>query len=94
MTMNTLELDPYLQRQVEAGITGTDILHGHLKSLMYDAEQELEKAQAIEDKSGEAMDSMERRYWEGVLEAYGDIYSMTYALTFAINERIKARELH
>lgn len=91
MTMNTLELDPYLQRQVEAGITGTDILHGHLKSLMYEAERQLELAQAAEDISGEAMDSMERRYWEGVLEAYGDIYSMTYALTFAINERIKAR---
>jgi len=86
-----LELDPYLQRQVEAGITGTDILHGHLKSLMYEAERQLELAQAAEDISGEAMDSMERRYWEGVLEAYGDIYSMTYALAFAIDERIKAR---
>ena len=32
--MNTLELDPYLQKQVDAGSSGTDILHGHLKVLM------------------------------------------------------------
>ena len=85
--MNTLELEPHLQAQVDAGSSGTDILHGHLKVLMYDAERQLELAQAAEDISGEAMDSMERKYWEGVLDAYGDIYGMTYALAFAINER-------
>ena len=89
--MNTLELEPHLQKQVDAGSSGTDILHGHLKVLMYDAERQLELAQAAEDISGEAMDSMERKYWEGVLDAYGDIYGMTYALAFAIDERTKAR---
>jgi len=89
--MNTLELEPHLQKQVDAGSSGTDILHGHLKVLMYDAERQLELAQAAEDISGEAMDSMERKYWEGVLDAYGDIYAMTYALAFAIDERTKAR---
>lgn len=89
--MNTLELEPHLQKQVDAGSSGTDILHGHLKVLMYDAERQLELAQAAEDISGEAMDSMERKYWEGVLDAYGDIYGMTYALAFAIDERTKTR---
>ena len=89
--MNTLELEPHLQKQVDAGSSGTDILHGHLKVLMYDAERQLELAQAAEDISGEAMDSMERKYWEGVLDAYGDIYAMTYALAFAIDERTKTR---
>lgn len=85
--MNTLELEPHLQKQVDHGLSGTDILHGHLKTMMYDAEQQLELAQAAEDISGEAMDSMERKYWEGVLDALGDVYGMTYALAFAINER-------
>lgn len=85
--MNTLELEPHLQRQVDHGLSGTDILHGHLKTMMYDAERQLELAQSTEDVSGEAMDSMERKYWEGVLDALGDVYGMTYALAFAINER-------
>ena len=85
--MNTLELDPYLQKQVDAGSSGTDILHGHLKVLMLDAERELEEAQRVEDETEEAMDSMERKYWEGQLDALTYIYQMTYALAFAINER-------
>ena len=85
--MNTLELDPYLQKQVDAGSSGTDILHGHLKVLMLDAERELEEAQRVEDETEEAMDSMERKYWEGQLDALTHVYQMTYALAFAIQER-------
>ena len=87
--MNTLELDPYLQKQVDAGSSGTDILHGHLKVLMLDAERELEEAQRVEADTEEAIDSMERKYWEGQVDAISYIYSMTYALAFAINERAK-----
>lgn len=87
-----LELQPHLQKQVEYGVTGTDILHGHLKELLYEAEQELIRAQEVEDETEEAMDSMERKYWEGQVDALSYVYSMTYALSFAINERIKARE--
>jgi hypothetical protein len=85
--MNTLELEPHLQKQVDYGIPGTDILHGHLKVLMLEAENELQNAQKVEDKSGEAIDSMERKYWEGQLDALTYVYQMTYALAFAINER-------
>lgn len=81
------ELEPYLQKQVDAGSSGLDIIHGHLKTLMYEAEQQLELAQAAEDISGEAMDSMDRKYWEGVLDAYGQLYGLTYGLSFAIEER-------
>ena len=89
--MNTLELDPYLQKQVDAGSSGTDILHGHLKVLMLDAERELEEAQRIEEENdySDAMESMERKYWEGQVDALTHIYQMTYALAFAINERTK-----
>lgn len=86
-----LELKPHLQKQIDAGSSGTDILHGHLKTLLYEAEQELEEAQRVEDETEEAMDSMERKYWEGQVDAISYIYSMTYALAFAIDERTKAR---
>ncbi len=87
--MNTLELEPHLQKQVDAGCSGTDILHGHLKVLMLDAERELEEAQALEAETEEAIDSMERKYWEGQLDALTYVYQMTYALAFAIDERMK-----
>ena len=87
--MMTTELEPYLQKQVDAGLAGTDILHGALKNMMLDAEKQLDLAQEAEDESGEAMDSMERKYWEGVLDGLTDVYALTYNLSFAINERKK-----
>ena len=77
-----MELDPYLAKLVALGMDGADIMHGHLKGLMLDAEQQLELAQEAENASGEAMDSMERRYWEGVSDAYGELYALTYAIAF------------
>ena len=81
-----LVLDPYLQKQVDLGMDGADIMHGHLKTLMLEAETQLELAQEQEDESEEAMDSMERKYWEGVTEAYAELYSLTYAIAFAKRE--------
>ena len=78
-----MPLDPYLQKQVELGMDGADIMHGHLKTLMVEAEQQLEWAQEAEEESGEAMDSMERKYWEGVTETYGELYQLTYEIAFA-----------
>ena len=84
-----LEIHPYLQKQIDSGSSGNDVMHGHLKHLLYEAEQELVEAQRVEDESGEAMDSMERRYWEGQVDALSYLYSLTYALSFAIAERDK-----
>lgn len=86
---NTMTLDPFLQRQVDHGISGLDIMHGYLKVLMLEAEKELERAQEIEDETEEAIDSMERKYWEGQLDALGHVYSVTYAISFAEQERDK-----
>lgn len=80
-------LDPYLAKQVDNGISGLDIMHGHLKTLMHEAEQSLERAQATEDLSGDAMDSMERTYAEGYLDALTAAYQLTYHLSFAIAEK-------
>jgi hypothetical protein len=84
MEITPTTLDPYLQRQVDHGISGIDIMHGHLKVLMLEAEQQLAEAQRIEDETEEAMDSMERKYWEGQLDALVHLYGLTYDLSFAI----------
>jgi len=78
-----LTLDPYLKNQVDLGMDGADIMHGHLKTLMLEAEAHLEDAIQVEEESGDAIDSMERKYWEGVTEAYSELYQLTYAIAFA-----------
>ncbi len=86
MNNYTEKLDPHLQRMVDAGVSGLDIMHGHLKILMLEAEAQLEEAQRIEEENdySDAMESMERKYWEGVSEAYVSLYKLTYDLSFAI----------
>ena len=82
----------HLQKQVDMGSSGLDIIHGHLKVLMLEAENQLDMAQETENESGEAMDSMVRAYWEGVLEALGNVYKLTYDLSFAIAAKEAANE--
>ena len=78
-----MALNPYLQKQVELGMDGADIMHGHLKTLMLEAETQLELAIEQEEETEEAMDSMERKYWEGVTETYAELYALTYEIAFA-----------
>jgi len=87
--MYSMKLTDELQKLVDMGIPGTDILHGELKWLMKEAEEQLEMAQEVEDQTEEAIDSMERKYWEGQLDGLSHVYALTYALAFAINERTK-----
>ena len=91
--MYSTQLPQKLQKLVDLGEAGTDILHGELKNLMLDAQTELEEALRIEQETDydDAMDSMERKYWEGQLDALTHVYALTYALAFAIDERTKAR---
>jgi len=84
-----MTLAPRLQKLVDLGESGTDILHGELKNLMLNAEEQLTLAQEEEDRTEEAMDSMERKYWEGMLDAYSTVYQLTYELAFAISDRTK-----
>ena len=93
MNYNTTQLDPRLQKPVDLGESGTNILHGELKNLMYQAEQEFLEAQRIEEENdySDAMESMERKYWEGQMDALTNIYTLTYNLSFAISDRSKAR---
>ena len=80
--VNYTLLEPRLQKQVELGIPGTDILHGELKWLMLEAEEQIDMA--TEDK-----DEIDIRYWEGQLDALTHVYQLTYNLSFAIDDRRK-----
>lgn len=89
--METTQLAPHLQRMVDAGISGTDILHGELKNLMLIAETEyleIEKEEREDDYS-DAMLSMDRTRAEGRLDALGEVYALTYQLAFALSDRTK-----
>jgi hypothetical protein len=89
--MTTTQLDPRLQLAVNMGVSGTDILHGELKNLMLEAETEYLEIEKEEREGGysDAMLSMDRTRAEGRLDAYVEVYNLTYALSFAIAERIK-----
>lgn len=89
MNKSADKLEPHLQRMVDAGVSGLDIMHGELKNLMLLAEQELAEAQAIEEENdySDAMESMDRTRAEGTLDAYAHLYALTYDLAFAIADR-------
>ncbi len=82
-------LEPYLQRLVNANISGIDIMHGQLKLDMLEAEQAFTEAVKIEEDNdySDAMESMERKYAEGYLDAIAYCYKMTYDISFAIADR-------
>jgi hypothetical protein len=81
------ELPSHLQRMVNAGVSGLDIMHGELKNLMLIAERDLDMAIKAEEESEEAMDSMERTRCEGVVDTLVDLYNLTYQLSFAIGDK-------
>jgi len=83
-------IPPHLQRMIDAGVSGLDIMHGELKNLMLIAEQELAEASAREDETEEAMDSMDRTRCEGALDTLVALYELTYQLSFAIGARNEA----
>jgi len=76
------EFPPYLQKQVDLGESGTDILHGHLKNLMLECETELIDLSEIQDLPV-------YKYYSGRMDALTEIYVLTYNLAFAINDRSK-----
>ena len=87
MNAEDIGLPPHLQRMVNAGVSGLDIIHGELKNLMLIAEEQLSWAIDVEKETEEAMDSMDRTRCEGVLDTLTDIYKLTYDLSFAIGEK-------
>jgi len=85
MQTDPTPLDERLQRMVNLKVPGIDIMHGELKMRMLEAEAELTEAQRIEEDNdySDAMESMERKYWEGYYDALVLCYGLTYDISFA-----------
>ena len=81
----TDKLPTHLQQLIDAGVSGIDIMHGQLKIDMLEAEASYAEAEAIEEENdySDAMESMERKYWEGYVDALIDLYGLTYDISFA-----------
>ncbi len=89
MNREDIGLPPHLQRMVNAGVSGLDIMHGELKNLMLIAEQNFQAAQ-----NGEPLDINEHDesddYHNGRLDALEELYKLTYDLSFAIGAKHEA----
>lgn len=86
------KLPDHFQRMIEAGVAGIDVMHGMLKIDMLEAQARYDEAQEIEEANdySDAMESMDRKYEEGFLDALTYMYKMTYDISFA--EAIKQVE--
>jgi hypothetical protein len=87
--MDNTQLEPRLQKLIDLGESGTDILHGELKNLMLEAETDYLKIEEEEreDDYSDAMLSMDRTRAEGRMDALVEVYQLTYQLAFALAER-------
>jgi hypothetical protein len=80
------EFSPRLQKLVDQGESGTNILHGELKNLMLEAEKNMILAQNDEPLAEDEYDQSDE-YHHGYLDALTVVYKLTYDLSFAIGER-------
>ena len=89
MIETSTELPAHLQRLVEVGVPGIDIMHGQLKIDMLEAQTEYDEAVSIEEENdySDAMESMERKYAEGFLDALTYMYKLTYDVSFAVSAK-------
>ena len=83
--MDTTTLPPHLQRMVNAGVTGLDIMHGELKNLMLIDEQLLSEYTNHDEE--EYDQTVDRLTLQGHLDALVELYNLTYQLSFAIGAR-------
>jgi hypothetical protein len=83
-------LEPRLQKLIDMGESGTDILHGELKNLMYETEQALAEYTDHDDEQYDQ--TVNRLHLEGMLDAFVEVYALTYQLAFAIADRTKTNE--
>lgn len=81
-----------VQKLIDRGISGTDILHGYMKNMMYETDLVLAPLQANSEELGsdeEYEDTVERLYNEGYMDALIAVNNFIIDLTYAIEERSK-----
>jgi hypothetical protein len=87
--MNNDKIKALLAKNIYA----EDIISGQLKIDLVEAEQDFEEKSQIEKDHdySDAMESMDRAYAEGFMDALGYIYRLTYDISFARLELEKER---
>ena len=81
-----------VQRIVDNGVSGTDILHSYLKNMMYETDLVLAPLQENSNELGsdeEYSDTVDRLYNEGYMDALIVVNQFVIDLTYAIEERNK-----
>mgnify|MGYP003337722237 CR=1 FL=1 len=88
--MNNDKIKALLAKNIYA----EDIISGQLKIDLVEAEQDFEEKSQIEKDHdySDAMESMERKYMEGYLDAIAYMYKLTYDISFAIGIREENRK--
>ena len=79
-----------VQRLVDSGIPGTDILHGYMKQMMYQTDLILTPLVENSNELGsdeEYEDTVERLYNEGYNDALMTVNQFIIDLTYAMEER-------
>jgi hypothetical protein len=69
--------DDKIKQLVGRNISGLDIIHGELKNLMYEVEQDMIDID---------VDDPIYKYMEGMLDAYVKVYQLTYDISFSGGE--------
>lgn len=81
-----------VQKLIDSGISGTDILHGYLKNMLYETDLILAPLQANSEELGsdeDYSDTVDRLYNEGYMDALIVVNQFVLDLTYAIDERNK-----
>lgn len=79
-----------IQKLIDSGVSGTDILHGYMKNMMYETDLELAPLQANSEELGsdeDYSDTVDRLYNEGYMDALVTVNTFITDLTYAIDER-------
>lgn len=79
-----------LKRLIDLGHSGTDILHGFMKNMMYETDLVLAPLQENSEELGsdeDYSDTVDRLYNEGYFDALIVINNFITDLTYAIEER-------
>jgi len=81
-----------VQKLIDSGVSGTDILHGYLKNMLYETDLILAPLQENSEELGsdeDYSDTVDRLYNEGYMDALIVVNQFVLDLTYAIDERNK-----
>jgi hypothetical protein len=64
-----------IRAKLSMGVSPLDLMHGYIKELMYDT-------QCLQEQASDG-DQYNADYFEGRMDALGNLYALTYKIAFA-----------